>query len=219
MRPRRWLPIHCFSLAATSGRPTSRRRCEAAPYNRRLRSRCMSSRSITLLLVTGAVGLALIQAAYSQAPTYDLVIRNGRVVDGTGSPWFLADVGIKGDTIAAVQPRLEAGGARVIDAQGQVVSPGFVDVHAHVEAGDEGQDMVGNPAAENNVRQGVTTVIGAPDGGGSVQVGAYFAKVEAAKPAINVGSFIGHGAVRGAVVGQANRAATPEELEKMRELI
>jgi dihydroorotase/N-acyl-D-amino-acid deacylase len=179
----------------------------------------MPSRSITPLLLTAAIGCALLQTTYSQAPTFDLIVRNGRIVDGTGSPWYLADVGIKGDSITAVRQRLEAGGARVIDAQGQVVSPGFVDVHAHVEAGDDGQDVIGNPAAENNVRQGVTTVIGAPDGGGSVQVGAYLARVEAARPAINVGSFIGHGAVRGAVVGQANRAATPEELEKMRELV
>jgi len=179
----------------------------------------MSRRSITLLLLTAGLALALLQTTYSQAPAFDLVIRNGRIVDGTGSPWYLADVGVKGDTIAAVRPRLDAGSARVIDARGQVVSPGFIDVHAHVEAGDEGQDMVGSPAAENNVRQGVTTVIGAPDGGGSVQVGAYLAKVTAAKPAINVGSFIGHGAVRGAVVGQANRPATPDELDKMRELV
>jgi dihydroorotase/N-acyl-D-amino-acid deacylase len=179
----------------------------------------MPTRSITLVLLTGAVGLGLLQTAYSQAPALDLVIRSGRIVDGTGSPWYLADVGVKGDTIVAVRPRLDAGSARVIDARGLVVSPGFIDVHSHVEAGEEGQDMIGNPAAENNLRQGVTTVIGAPDGGGSVQVGAYLAKVTAAKPSINVGSFIGHGAVRGAVVGQANRPATPEELDKMRELV
>ena len=101
----------------------------------------MPTRSITLVLLTGAVGLGLLQTAYSQTPGFDLVIRGGRVVDGTGSPWFLADVGIKGDTIVAVAPRLDAGGARVIDAQGLVVSPGFIDVHSHVEAGDEGQDI------------------------------------------------------------------------------
>src|SRR6476619_1631679 len=109
----------------------------------------MSRRSITLLLLTAGLALALLQTTYSQAPAFDLVIRNGRIVDGTGSPWYLADVGVKGDTIAAVRPRLDAGSARVIDARGQVVSPGFIDVHAHVEAGDEGQDMIGNPAAEN----------------------------------------------------------------------
>jgi N-acyl-D-amino-acid deacylase len=155
----------------------------------------------------------------SQAGTFDLVIRGGRVVDGTGSPWFAADVGIKGDTITAVAPGLDDGGAAIIDARGLVVSPGFVDVHAHVEPYDGGQDIIGNPAAENDVRQGVTTVIGAPDGGGSVQVGAYLEKALAAKPAINVGAFIGHGSVRHAVMGDENRAATPEELQRMKDLV
>ena len=123
------------------------------------------------------------------------------------------------NTITAVRPGLEPGGARVVDVHGLVVSPGFVDVHSHVEAGDEGQDMVGNPAAENNVRQGVTTVIGSPDGGGSVQVAAYLEKVAAAKPAINVGTFTGHGSVRSAIVGLDNRPATAEEMERMRSLV
>jgi N-acyl-D-amino-acid deacylase len=155
----------------------------------------------------------------SQAPTFDLVVRGGRVVDGTDSPWFVADVGIKGDTVVAVAPRLEAGNARVIEAQGLVVSPGFIDVHSHAEARADGQDIIGNPAAENNVRQGVTTVFASPDGGGSVRVAEYLEHVAAAKPAINVGTFIGHGSVRGAVIGQANRPATAEELERMRQLV
>ncbi len=155
----------------------------------------------------------------SQAPVFDVVIRGGRIVDGTGNPWFVADVGITGDSIAAVAPHLDAAGARIVEAQGLVVAPGFIDVHSHSEAREGGQDMIGNPAAENNVRQGVTTVIASPDGGGSVQVGAYLASVAAARPAINVGSFIGHGSVRSAVVGLANRAATPEELQRMRDLV
>lgn len=186
-----------------------------------------------------ALGLALSAVlvwearSHSQAPVFDLVIRGGRVVDGTGNPWFLADVGIKGDSIAAVAPRLDATGARIIEARGLVVSPGFIDVHAHADAGntavpagtvdplvrDDKQDLIGNPAAENDVRQGVTTVMAGPDGFGTTQVGAYLAKVEAARPAINLGAFIGHGAVRVAVVGMANRPATPEELQRMRELV
>jgi len=155
----------------------------------------------------------------TQTPAFDLVIRNGRVVDGAGNPWFVADVGVKGDTITALAPGLDAAGARVIDATGLIVSPGFIDVHSHSEEGREGQDMIGNPAAENNVRQGVTTVFASPDGGGSIRVADYLGKVSAAKPAINVGTFIGHGSVRGAVVGQADRPATPEELARMKELV
>ena len=169
----------------------------------------------------------------SQAPAFDFVIRGGHVIDGTGNPWFSADVGIKGDTIAAVAPQLDATGARVIDATGRVVSPGFIDVHTHADAGntvvpagtvdtlvrDDKQDLIGNPAAENDVRQGVTTVIAVPDGYGMTEVGAYLAKVAAARPAINLAAFIGHGAVRKAVIGMTNRLATPEELERMRQLV
>jgi N-acyl-D-amino-acid deacylase len=155
----------------------------------------------------------------SQTATFDLVIRGGRVVDGTGNPWFLADVGIKGDTIAAVAPHLDAAGARTVDASGLVVAPGFIDVHSHSEVRPDGQDIVGNPVAENNVRQGVTTVFASPDGGGSVQVAAFLAKVSEARPAINVGTFIGHGSVRGAVVGLANRVATEDERQRMRDLV
>ncbi len=175
-----------------------------------------------LLLAVGATSSLLLSwqiGTSSQVPAYDLVIRGGRVVDGTGSPWFVADVGIKGDTIVAVDRGLDATGARVIEAAGQVVSPGFIDVHSHSEEGRGGQDMIGNPVAENNVRQGVTTVFASPDGGGSVQVGEYLDRVTAARPAINVGSFIGHGSVRGAIVGQADRPATADELERMKALV
>jgi len=155
----------------------------------------------------------------TQIPAFDILVRNGRVIDGSGNPWFVADVAIRGDMIAAVAPRLEPGAARVIDARGLVVAPGFIDVHSHSEAREDGQDIIGNPAAENNVRQGVTTIFASPDGGGSVEVGAYLAKVSAARPAINVGTFIGHGSVRGLVIGQANRPATPEELQRMRDVV
>ena len=176
-------------------------------------------RGVLLGLIVGAALMVWQARTASQGGAFDLVVRGGRIVDGTGNPWFGADVGIKGDTIAAVAPRLEAGGARIIDARGLVVAPGFIDIHSHSEERGDGQDIIGNPAAENNVRQGVTTIIASPDGGGSVQVAADLSKVEAARPAINVGTFIGHGAVRGAVVGQVNRAATADELRRMRDLV
>ncbi len=171
-----------------------------------------------------ALGVVLVVAASQVRPAmqtspFDLVIRGGRVVDGTGNPWFVADVGIKGDTIVAVDARLDSAGARVIDATDRVVSPGFIDVHSHSEEGRDGQDAIGNPVAENNIRQGVTTLFASPDGGGSVRVGEYLSKVATAKPTVNVGSFIGHGSVRGAVIGQADRVATPDELQRMRELV
>jgi N-acyl-D-amino-acid deacylase len=156
----------------------------------------------------------------SQTPAFDLVIRGGRIVDGTSNPWFFADVGIKGDSIAAVASHIDAADGRsIVDASGLVVAPGFIDVHSHSEARDDGQDLIGNPSAENNVRQGVTTVFANPDGGGSIDVAAYLARMTAARPAINVGAFVGHGSVRGRVIGQVNRPASPEELQQMRDLV
>ena len=178
-----------------------------------MRTRCGTS----VVAVVGAV-LAWQVGTTSQSPAFDVVVRGGRVIDGTGNPWFIADIGIKGDSITAVAPLLSATGARVVDATGLVVSPGFIDVHSHSESRN-GEDMIGNPIAENNIRQGVTTVFASPDGGGSVHVADYLSKVAAAKPAINVGTFIGHGGVRGAVVGQADRPATADEMQRMRDLV
>jgi dihydroorotase/N-acyl-D-amino-acid deacylase len=163
------------------------------------------------------VFLALAVHLTGQAPAHDIVIQGGRVVDGTGSPWFIADVGIKGDTIVAVSAHLTGTGARTIQASGLVVAPGFIDVHSHSEAATGG--IVGVPLAENNVRQGVTTVFGNPDGGGDVSIKAFLDKVSAARPTINVGAFIGQGAVRAKVIGLVNRTATAAELEEMRGLV
>jgi N-acyl-D-amino-acid deacylase len=178
-------------------------------------------KGLVLLAAVAFASLLLSQArgAAQQPPAFDLVVRGGRIVDGTGNPSFSADVAIAGDVIVAIAPALQPGSARVIDARGQIVAPGFIDVHSHSEERQDKQDIVGNPAAENNIRQGVTTVFASPDGGGSVQVAAYLAKVDIARPAINVGTFIGHGSVRGAVIGQVNRVATADELERMRSLV
>ena len=115
----------------------------------RMLRRCVVSVSV----VAGCAVISQVSPS-SQTPAFDLVIRGGRLVDGTGNPWFFADVGIKGDSITTVAPHLDAADGRsVIDASGLVVAPGFIDVHSHVEARDDGQDLIGNPTAENNVRR------------------------------------------------------------------
>jgi N-acyl-D-amino-acid deacylase len=135
---------------------------------------------------------------------------------GTGNPWYTADIGIRGDSIVAIGTRLEPGSARIIDAGGLVVAPGFIDVHSHSE---QAQGLVSVPQAENNVRQGVTTVFANPDGMGDVLIKPFLDRVAAAKPAINLGAFIGHGSIRAKVVEGANRAATEPELARMRNLV
>ena len=169
------------------------------------------------IVLPAVVSAALFAFGAAQTPAFDLVIRGARVVDGTGSPWFVADVAVRGDAIARVAPGIEAGVARVIDANGLVLAPGFVDVHSHSESKEQG--IIENPRAENNVRQGVTTVFANPDGGGDVEVGAFLERVTAAQPAINVGAFIGHGPVRSRAMGLVDRVATAAELDTMRGLI
>ncbi len=169
----------------------------------------MRSRTRALLVVA-----ALSSAATGWAQDYDLLIRNGRVVDGTGAPWRRADVGVRGDTIVAVAPQLAAGAGRVIDAAGRVVVPGFIDLHTHARRG-----IFEVPSAENYVRQGVTTLVEGPDGSSPLPLGSFFDKVEALGPGVNLASLVGHGSIREAVLGRANRAAAPAELARMQELV
>ena len=158
-----------------------------------------------------------------QGPAYDLLIRNGRVVDGTGSPWFAADVAIRADMIAAVGPQLDGTAAQIIDAGNAVVSPGFIDLHVHAfgAAGPPPDPMpiVELPTADNYIRQGVTTLIGGPDGFSPVALKHALDGVAATGISPNVGAFVGHGSVRQAVLGDANRPPSSAELERMRGLV
>jgi N-acyl-D-amino-acid deacylase len=137
-------------------------------------------------------------------------------MDGSGNPCLRADLGIARDRIAAMGDLHSASAARVIDAHDLVVSPGFIDVHSHAAEG------LVNPVlrqAQPIVAQGVTTVVINPDGGGPVDLAAQRARFERDGIGLNVAPLIGHGSVRAAVVGKANRAPTPQELERMSALV
>lgn len=153
-------------------------------------------------------------AASAAEPTYDLVLRNARVVDGTGSPWYRADIAIRGDAIVEIAPAIASAAKRVIDVKGSVVSPGFVDLHTHASRG-----LFEVPTADNYVRQGVTTILEGPDGTSAVPLKPFLDKLEALPKSLNIGSFLGQGSVRQRVVGLADRAASPEEIAKMRALV
>ncbi len=183
-----------------------------------IRRRVFLFRGVWLpLLIAG--GLASLRA---QVLPYDLIIRNARIVDGTGSPWYRAAIGIRGDEIATIATRIEGNARRTIDAGGNVVAPGFIDLHVHAFGSGEPPALlpiIEVPTADNYVRQGVTTLIGGPDGFSPVPIKATLEL--AAKTGIvpNLGTFVGHGSIRSAVFGSVNRAPTSDELERMRTLV
>ncbi len=160
------------------------------------------------------LGVWLVTTPPAGAQEYDLLLRNGRVVDGTGGPWFRADVALSGDTIVAVGRALRGTGRRTIDVRDQVIAPGFIDIHTHARSG-----LLEVPTADNDVLQGVTTVFEGQDGSSPLPLGEALARVAALPPAVNFGSFVGHGSVREAVMGREDRAPTPAELERMVALV
>ena len=147
-------------------------------------------------------------------PPFDILILDGRILDGAGNPWFRGDVGIRGDRIAAVGHLPNTVGRRTINASRQIVAPGFIDVHNHSR-----DAMFETPAAENFVRQGVTSIVEGNDGRSPIPLRGFLEKTAATRLAVNVGAFLGHGSVREEIVGMADRAATPGELDQMRRLM
>jgi N-acyl-D-aspartate/D-glutamate deacylase len=151
---------------------------------------------------------------HGQQSTYDLLLRNGRIVDGTGNPWFRGDVAVRGDTIVLIAPHIAGNAARTVDVAGNVIAPGFIDIHTHAMRG-----IFEVPTAPNYVRQGVTTIMEGPDGSAPVPLAPFLERLDALKKSLNIGSFIGQGSVRTAVMGNVNRKATPEEITRMQALV
>ena len=176
-----------------------------------------SSRTTGFFALIGL--LAGAQAAVAQAPvqptTYDVVIRNGRVLDGAGNPWILADVAIKDGRFVKVG-RVTERGKTEIDAAGKYVSPGWIDM-----MDQSGSILPRNGLAENKLRQGVTTAIGG-EGGFPVpaaRIPEYFAGLEKNGISINFGSYFSETQARSAVLGPSARAPNAAELDRMRAIM
>lgn len=167
--------------------------------------------SVLFLLLVFVSSCATTQSA---DPVYDLLIRNGRIVDGSGAPAFDSDIAISGDRIARIGNLGTARATRVIDARGSIVTPGFVDLHNHAD-----RNIKASPAMENYLRQGVTTILTGNCGNSPVHLDDYFQTIEDTGIALNLAMLIGHNAVRKEVMGNADRPPTPDELERMRGLV
>jgi N-acyl-D-amino-acid deacylase len=173
----------------------------------------ISARTLLFLLVVA--GLQAQVHAQSGEPPYDIVIRNGRVLDGAGNPWFLADVAIKDGKFVRIG-KVSGKGRREIDAAGKYVSPGWIDV-----MDQSGGVLPKNGLAENKLLMGVTTAIGG-EGGTPVdvdQIPEYFAGLERSGISINFGSFFSETQARFAVLGMDSREPTPEELARMKAMM
>ncbi len=188
------------------------------------------------LLVLATVPLSSVGGA-SPAPDYDIIIRNGRVIDGAGRPGFRADVAIKGDRIARIGNLTGVNATREIDARGQVVAPGFIDMLGQSEG-----FLLIDPRAMSKVMMGVTTEItGEGESIAPVNdriiaesadfnrryhltvdwrtLGEYFQRLERQGAGLNLGTFVGATQVREYVIGFDNRPPTPAELEQMKKLV
>ena len=175
-------------------------------------SRCLTRAFATAALVTCVASTLTAQSARS----FDVLIRHGRVLDGSGNPWMRTDIGIRGDRIVAMGDLSDATATTVIAADSLYVAPGFIDTHSHAGESLERDAMSG---AQQLLAQGLTTVFVNPDGGGPVDLARQRAALEKVGTGVNVAQMIGHGAVRGAVLGMADRAPTPDELKKMEALV
>ena len=188
--------------------------------------------ALTVLLLVGA------PVAQSQRPRFDVLITNGRIVDGTGAPWFRGDVGIRDDRIAAIGSLAGADAVTRIDATNLVVAPGFIDLLGQSEF-----NVLVDPRAASKIMQGVTTEITgegtsiAPVNDRLIEeakpsathfgvaqdwrtLGDYLRRLdERTHPAINLGTFVGAGSIRNYVIGKNDRAATAAELDAMKRLV
>jgi len=175
----------------------------------------MQMRVIVSIFAAAIAGSAASQP--TQPTAFDVLIRNGRVMDGSGNPWLRADIGIREGRIAAVGHLATARATTVIDAADRLVTPGFIDVHSH--AAEPLEKVAALRDGKPLLAQGVTTIVGNPDGGGPTDLLSQRTALEQGGIGVNVAQLIGHGSVRRAVIGTENRQATSSELDRMRSLV
>ncbi|MDI1335220.1 MAG: D-alanyl-D-alanine carboxypeptidase/D-alanyl-D-alanine-endopeptidase [Lacunisphaera sp.] len=159
------------------------------------------------------VAVLLTFVSFASAEEFDLIIRHGRVVDGSGNPSFAADVAVRAGHIVRIG-RVDGTAKTEIDATGLIVAPGFIDVHTHAD------EVADQPLAENFLRMGVTSIVVGNCGGSALDVGKFYRDVERNQVSINVTTLIGHNTVREAAMGGSfDRAPTAEEMAKMKAIV
>ena len=156
-------------------------------------------------------------ALSARADTYDLIIRGGKLLDGTGSPWRYADVAITGNRIVTVgHVPADATAKRTVDAKGLYVAPGYIDPHSHAAEALEAADRAGCKAL---ITQGITTAVINPDGGGPADLVPQLKVITQSRPGVNVVPLVGHNTARITAMAYEERDPKSEEMEKMRGIV
>jgi len=168
------------------------------------------------LIIFSAMAITMFSLAGCKSGKFDILVKNGKIIDGTGNPWFYGDIGIIGDTIAEIGDLSERTAAKTIDAKGLAVSPGFIDVHTHCDGG------LGRPDANANLNyliQGTTTVVTGNCGDGTFEIAKTKDRWEKQGIGTNAVHLVGFGTVRSSVMGVEPRDATSEELDKIKDIV
>jgi N-acyl-D-amino-acid deacylase len=156
----------------------------------------------------------LLPSLNSFSQKYDLLLSDGKIVDGSGNSWFYGDVGIKDGKIVAIGKLSASDATRSLDVDGLVIAPGFIDVHTHIESND-----LKVPTAGNFVHDGVTSVVTGNCGSSNTDIARYFSQLDSIKTSINIATLIGHNSVRRAVMGDSQREPTADEQRRMEDIV
>ena len=148
------------------------------------------------------------------AQPFDYLVTNCRILDGTGNPWFRADVGIREGRIAVIGNLSGRDAQQTLDGRDRILAPGFIDVHTHVE-----DTIERHPRADNFLLDGVTTVVTGNCGTSRIDLDSWFAELQGLGLGINVATLVGHNSVRSEVMGLADRAASGEQIQEMHRLV
>ncbi len=176
----------------------------------------MSKRWLIIFSILMVVVFSFALCSKIGTEKFDILVKNGKIVDGTGNPWFYGDVGIRGDKIVEIGNLAGKTADKTIDAKGLVISPGFIDMHTHCDSG------LGRPSSNANLNyltQGVTTVVTGNCGGGTFKIAETKAKLEKQGIGTNAVFLVGHGTIRRSVMGGEPRESTPEELKEMQSIL
>jgi len=167
------------------------------------------------VLAAGLAGCSIFQSGSDQPREFDILIKNGLIVDGAGKTGYPGSIGIIGDKIAALGTLDHAAAPQIIDATNLAVTPGFINIHGHTDG-----KLLTNPKGISSVMQGVTLELGGQCGGSrGWNVGEFLDELEDREIGINFATMVGHGAVRSAVIGSTDRDPNAQELEQMRQMI